>query len=99
MIEVIRSVAPASRPWIQARDICCLSTAGAPAQIPQTGGGRLLDARAGAAAALAGREASGAALRDLEDLAASLGLAREAVGERHAEPLDGRRAVGEHRLL
>ena len=53
----------------------------------------------GTAAALAGREAGGAARAFGEDLGSGLGLQGEPLGERHAQALDRRAAVGEHRAL
>src|ERR1700691_3506075 len=50
-------------------------------------------------AALAPREARGAADRVLEDVGPGAGLQGEGVGERHAEPVDRGAAVGEHRAL
>src|SRR3954447_22833145 len=58
-----------------------------------------LDARTGPAAALSGGEAGRTALRDLERLEPRLRLARQPLLEAHADPVDRRAAVGEHRLL
>src|SRR6185437_15388325 len=58
-----------------------------------------LSAGAGAATALAGGEARGAARAVLEHLRARRGLQRKRLVERHAEALDGGAAVGEHRAL